>query len=280
MELVLSSQSLVPGFAVDRDSTVPLWLQLMRAIEQAIASGHWAPGDRLPTERDFCSSFSISRTSVRAALEKLEEAGLISRRQGAGAFVEAVPAPWSWTMPGAASVFDPFERAGASPLASKVLRAGIEPLPPFVSAAFGSPNGVGTVIERVRSVKSLPALHVVNYLPRAFAGVIPDLRDPHASLYAALARVADVHIARMHRTVEAALADRQMARLLAIEEGHPVVVVELVAYDATGAPVDISKATVRTDRLRITVDSGHDDDVSNGATLTMTSRVHSEGDTT
>lgn len=275
----MSTQSLIPGLDVDRSSTVPLWLQLMRALEQAIVDGHWGPGTRLPTERDICASTGISRTSVRSAMEKLEQAGLISRRQGAGAFVESVPTPWSWTMPGAASIFDPFERSGASPLASRVLRAGVEPLPPFVSAAFGSPNGIGTVIERVRSVKTMPALHVVNYLPKAFSGIIPDLRDPHTSLYATLARVADVHIARMHRTVEAALADRQIARILEIEEGHPVVVVELVAYDASGAPVDISKATVRTDRLRITVDSGHNEGPrAHGATFTMTPHAPSEGD--
>lgn len=274
----MSSDSLVPGLAADRDSTVPLWLQFMRAMEQAIVSGHWCPGDRLPTERDLCKATGISRTSVRMALEKLEQAGLISRRQGAGAFVEATPAPWSWTMLNAASIFDPFASAGASPLSSRVLRAGVEPLPPLVSAALGASSGIGTVIERVRSVKTLPALHVINFLPKKYAGVIPDLSDPHASLYAALARVADVHIARMHRTVEAALADRPMARLLEIEEGHPVVVVELVAYDEAGVAVDVSKATVRTDRLRITVDSGHSDvQGSRSTTFTMTAQAVSEG---
>jgi len=244
---------------LDGTSSAPLWMQLFRAIEQSIVEGVFAPGDRLPTERELSASLGLSRTSVRTALERLERSGLVSRRQGSGAYVEQLPTPWAWTMPAAASIFDPDDRQGASPLTSLVVRAGIEPLPPMVAAAFGGRASVGTVIERVRSVGRLPALHVLNYLPQHLHGVVPELRDPHASLYGTLRSVAGVRIARVHRTIEGALADKHVSRLLELEEGHPVVVVELVAYDTAEQVVDVSRATVRTDRLRITVDSGHID---------------------
>jgi GntR family transcriptional regulator len=88
--------------------------------------------------------------------------------------------------------------------------------------------------------------------------VLPELRDPRASLYAAITNVAGVRIARMHRTIEAVAADRVLAALLDVEPGHPIVVVEAVAYDQTGEPFDFSRASVRTDRLRVSVDTGFD----------------------
>ncbi|QEW02140.1 GntR family transcriptional regulator [Microbacterium lushaniae] len=245
---------------LDRGSTAPIWFQIMRAIETEIADGAWSPGDRLPSESELCGHFSASRTSVRDALARLESAGIISRQQGKGAFVERVQGPSAWTLPSAPSLLGEYSEQGRSALSSQILRAGIEPLPSWAAAVVGrdSPDGQGFVLERVRAVGARTAVHVINYLPTRFAGVIPDLRDPRASLYATITRVADVRIARMHRTIEAVAADRILAGLLDIEPGHPIVVVEAVAYDQSGEPIDFSRASVRTDRLRVSVDTGFD----------------------
>lgn len=232
----------------------------MRAIEANIADGTWAPGDRLPSENELCAHFAASRTSVRDALAKLESAHLISRRQGKGAFVEHHQGPSAWTLPSAPSLLGEFSQDGRSALSSRILRAGIEPLPSWAAAVVGrdAPDGHGFVLERVRAVGARTAVHVINYMPARFAGVLPDLRDPRASLYAAITRVAGVRITRMHRTIEAATADRSLATTLEVEPGHPIVVVEAVAYGQSGEPIDFSRASVRTDRLRVSVDTGFD----------------------
>lgn len=245
---------------LDRTSTAPIWFQIMRAIEAEIAQGTWGPGDRLPSENELRDHFSASRTSIRDALSRLESAGIISRQQGKGAFVERAQGPSAWTLPSAPSLLGEYSEDGRSALSSEILRAGIEPLPSWAAAVVGrdSPDGTGFVLERVRAVGSRTAVHVINYLPSRFAGVLPDLRDPRASLYAAIRNVAGVRIARMHRTIEAVAADRALAGLLEVEPGHPIVVVEAVAYDQSGQPIDFSRASVRTDRLRVSVDTGFD----------------------
>lgn len=243
---------------LDRDSTAPIWFQIMRSVEARIADGTWAPGDRLPSESELCAHFSASRTSVRDALARLESAGIISRQQGKGAFVERTQGPSAWTLPSAPSLLGEYSEDGRSALSSEILRAGLEPLPSWAAAVVGrdAPDGQGFVLERVRAVGARTAVHVINYMPSRLAGVLPDLRDPRASLYAAINRVAGVRIARMHRTIEAAAADRTIASLLEVEPGHPIVVVEAVAYDQSGEPIDFSRASVRTDRLRVSVDTG------------------------
>ncbi|HLQ60909.1 MAG TPA: FadR/GntR family transcriptional regulator, partial [Candidatus Acidoferrales bacterium] len=51
-------------------------------IRQAILSGRYQPGDRLPTERDMARQFGVSRVTVRDALRALEAAGLVQVRVG------------------------------------------------------------------------------------------------------------------------------------------------------------------------------------------------------
>lgn len=249
---------------LDRTSSAPIWFQIMRAIEVRIADGTWSAGEQLPSENDLRAHFEASRTSVRDALERLETAGLISRKQGKGAFVEPRQHPSAWTLPSAPSLMGEYIEGGQSALSSRILRAGIELLPPAAAALVGRhvQNGerkrYGFVVERIRAIESRTAVHVVNYLPSKFAGVLPNLREPRASLYSSITAVTGIRIARMHRTIEAAVADRTLAALLEVEPGHPIVVVEAVAYDTDGEPIDYSRASVRTDRLRVSVDTGFD----------------------
>jgi DNA-binding FadR family transcriptional regulator len=56
-------------------------------LRQAILDGAYARGDRLPAERELARLLAASRTTVRAALERLAEGGLVSRRVGSGTFV-------------------------------------------------------------------------------------------------------------------------------------------------------------------------------------------------
>ena len=61
-------------------------------IRQAILSGDFKVGDRLPTEAELARGFGVSRGTVREALRALATAGLIASSPGAsgGSFVEAV----------------------------------------------------------------------------------------------------------------------------------------------------------------------------------------------
>ena len=69
------------------DAPAPLYLQLQRALREAIQHKVLTPDDALPAEREMAEDFSVSRITVRKALEGLVSEGLLTRRQGAGTFV-------------------------------------------------------------------------------------------------------------------------------------------------------------------------------------------------
>jgi DNA-binding FadR family transcriptional regulator len=61
--------------------------EVRRQIERAILSKQFAPGERLPSERELIETFGVSRVSVREAIRSLEALGLVRVYQGRGAFV-------------------------------------------------------------------------------------------------------------------------------------------------------------------------------------------------
>ncbi len=70
-------------------ASAPLYLQIKNSLQQKIEEGHYNDGDKLPSERELCEIYSVSRIPVRKALEMLESEGLIRSFQGKGSFVKA-----------------------------------------------------------------------------------------------------------------------------------------------------------------------------------------------
>jgi DNA-binding transcriptional regulator YhcF (GntR family) len=72
---------------IDKKSSIPYHYQLTKIIQNLISQEKWVKGDKLPSEREFCETFHISRITVRKALDSLETEGLIHTMKGVGTFV-------------------------------------------------------------------------------------------------------------------------------------------------------------------------------------------------
>ncbi|QEU01779.1 FadR family transcriptional regulator (plasmid) [Pseudomonas oryzihabitans] len=68
-------------------SSQPLPMEIVHWLTTEIDSGRLATGDQLPSERQLCEQFSVSRAVVREALSQLKFEDLITTQQGKGAFV-------------------------------------------------------------------------------------------------------------------------------------------------------------------------------------------------
>jgi len=72
---------------IDKNSPVPYYYQLEQLLREKIENADWKPGDVLPSEAELCSTFGISRTVVRQALNKLCQDGVVYKEKGRGTFV-------------------------------------------------------------------------------------------------------------------------------------------------------------------------------------------------
>ena len=72
-----------------KDSAKPLYLQVKESLEEDIHSQKYPVGSKLPSEKDLCEMYNVSRITVRQALEQLENKGMIYSIHGKGTFVKA-----------------------------------------------------------------------------------------------------------------------------------------------------------------------------------------------
>lgn len=73
--------------SLNRNSNVPLYLQLKNLIISKIKSGELKPGSVMQTENDICKTYKISRYPVRQAMGELVAEGYLTRKRGKGTFV-------------------------------------------------------------------------------------------------------------------------------------------------------------------------------------------------
>ena len=243
----------LPQAAIDRSSPVPFYFQLAELLEAEIASGRWQAGMRLPSEPDLCERYGLSRSTIRQALGRLEQRGLIDRRKGEGTFVQRGE-PGLWLLQSSEGFFqDEVDRAGRT-VTSRILLAERGPLPGWACEALELPRGSqGAALERVRSVDGAVALYVVNHLPERLADAALAIENPNESLYRRLGERTGVVPHGGRRLLEAVAAEEWLAELLELPTGAPVAFIESVAWDAELRPFDCYRAWLRTDRTRIDV---------------------------
>ncbi|EQB38046.1 MULTISPECIES: GntR family transcriptional regulator [Virgibacillus] len=74
---------------MDKLSKVPLYLQLMENLIKQIDEQTYQEHEKLPSERELCAMYNLSRITVRQALQELEREGYIYKLHGKGTFVSA-----------------------------------------------------------------------------------------------------------------------------------------------------------------------------------------------
>ncbi len=74
-------------FQLDEKASIPIWLQLKNRFIYLITSGHYLPGDQLPTVRSMAADIEINYNTVSKVYRSLEEDGYIVSHHRQGVFV-------------------------------------------------------------------------------------------------------------------------------------------------------------------------------------------------
>ena len=80
-------------FSIDPGLALPIYLQIVRQVEDAIDRGAVVAGDRLPSVRDLAVEAAVNPNTVARSYRLLEEKGLVETRRGAGTFVRPRSSP-------------------------------------------------------------------------------------------------------------------------------------------------------------------------------------------
>lgn len=227
---------------------VPLYYRIREDLRELINSGQVKPGDRLSSERELCKQYGVSSITVKRAVLDLVRDGLLYRVPGKGTFVSQ--AKMERDLSRLTSFTEEMLHHGLKPN-SRVLEARVLPASGSVAKNLDlSPGEKVIALERVRFANSEPLMLEKTFLPHR---LFPDLLSEDLttqSLYHFITAKYGVSLARARETLEPVIINDKEAHNLAVETGSPGLLLELIAYDEAGQPVEFTKAIVRGDRCK------------------------------
>lgn len=234
---------------IDLSSPLPKYYQLKEIIRGMIEAGELREGQLVPSERELCERYGISRMTARQAIIELVNEGALYREQGRGTFV----AGKKFQQEGARlNSFTRDMKDRGMTASSEVLGIEVGEAGPVVARMLGIAPGARIIrIERVRDANGEPmALETSHLLYETAEGVLGvDLAE--RSLYEEL-RKRGVRIAGAEQSYEAVLVNDYEAEHLGVPAGSPALLVERVTFDAEDKPFEYVKSTYRADRYRVT----------------------------
>lgn len=228
--------------SLDRSSPVPLYHQVATAYETAIRDGSLPPGTRLDNEIELARRFNLSRPTMRQALDRLVQAGLVVRRRGIGTQVVEPPVRRPLQL---SSLHDDLVDQGSKPT-TQLLEfsqvAADKERAELLSVAEGTSL---QHLRRVRVVDGTPLAIMENWIPADVVDLSAE-RLKTDGLYSIM-RAAGVDFRLAHQRMGATVATSEQAALLDVDKGSPLVLMERVARDSNGTAVDGGHHLYRAD---------------------------------
>lgn len=227
------------------DGPIPKHEQLRALLEQRCTT-ELEPGSALPSERQLCEEYGVSRITVREALRQLVDEGTLVRIRGKGTFVAEHPARSQLHL---ASFHEDMRRLGRVP-STVVLETELRVPPPLTIAALQIRAADKAFhVKRLRLADGAPISVDDAWYPQAVA---PDLdrHDLTSSIYDLLRAEYGFPIDRGEQSIGAVPADADLARLLGVPSGAPLLAFDRVSFSGERR-VEHSRSWYRSDRYQI-----------------------------
>lgn len=228
---------------LSRDSHVAMYRQLAARLREAIAQGQYEPGGKIPAEQQLMHRFAVSRITVRQAVDALVKEGLVIRQQGKGSFV-TIPVVHH-DLHALHGIFDELVAQGHAPRTSLLE---FEHLVPAAALAQRFASGTRKLLryQRLYELRGRPFAVTTVHLDPGSAHLTRQQVQRNAT-YSILEDILGERIGKADITIRYERASAELARLLQLPRGAPLMVFERVSYDDKGMPREHSLYRARAE---------------------------------
>lgn len=231
---------------IERESSVPLYVQIADRLARDIAEGRYKAFERLPTEHELMERYRVSRITVRQAIAQLIRQGLAVSKQGKGTFVAGPVVQHE--LEELKGFYDTLVGQGHTPQ-TRLLEFGPAQTPANIELLLGAAGQKAVYLKRVYSLQGRPFALARAWLPPAAQRVSWDeaARNP---LYAILQNLLGFKVVRAEVSIVARQADPEESELLALQPASPVLVMERASYSNAGEVLEVSRFSIRPENYR------------------------------
>jgi len=235
------------------DERLPLYQRLRDQLAEQIANNRWRPGEAIPTEAALSSEYCLSTGTVRKAIDMLVADNILERQQGRGTYIRRPQFQSSLFR------FFRFQTAAGERQVPESRILSIEPMtaPSAVSQALGLiPDAPVIRLVRLRLLDAQPVLAEEIWLPRVLFQALldTDLQLHGPLLYPIYETLCGQVVAYAEETLTAESVSDVHARLLHIPQNSPVVVIERLARNYAGQPLEWRRSRGHASHFRYSVE--------------------------
>ena len=220
---------------IDKSSPVPLYFQISEAMSDGIKKKHLPTNTRIPPEDQLAQIFGVSKMTMRQALGKLVDDGILFRKKGSGTFISEKKIEREATQ--LVGFYEDIKRKGLTP-SSRVIEKKLIRAETKLKEKLKLKAGDRVIkIVRVRLANEIPLAVNYAYIPEKYC---PDLLEEDlsdGSLSELVEEKYHLSVAYAVQSLQAAKATRHEASLLQISVGDPVLAMERTMYNADQWPV-------------------------------------------
>jgi GntR family transcriptional regulator len=233
-----------------RAGGIPVYVRIRETLRDEITNGLLKRGERLPPEHELATKFSVSRMTIRESLEDLVDEGLLYRRHGVGTFVAFPHLQRDHTR--LTSFFDKPENEGFEFKVELLALEVVVGSPKILNALDLTPDSCVIRIKTLRYANGVPiTVHDANVPHSLFAQIITE--NLEAQHLWSLFEKCGYKVRRAIQKLEARGATKDIASLMKIREGSPILFKERTVYAADGTPVEFTYCYNRGDAYSLTV---------------------------
>jgi GntR family transcriptional regulator len=222
------------------------------ALSDSIRRGVYSAARRLPGERALATDLGVSRATLREALSRLEAENTLTRSAQRGWFV---PRPLVGEPPSTLQSFTEMARARGLQATAEILDRNVRSATMEEAELLHiAPGAEVLAIRRLRGMDGTPVCVDTNVIGMQSAEALRDEDLTDQSLYDLLERLCGMRIQRSAYSVQAEAATPELAHILKVAAGSPVLVGREIAYLASGRPALLGVNTYRGDAYRFQAD--------------------------
>ena len=232
---------------IDPSVPLPKYLQLRAILVAMIERDALPVGALIPSERELCQRFHVSRSTVRQAVDQLVIEERLRRIPGKG-MVVAHPKPR--TPKELQSFGEDMHALGMSPSCVDLGTQTIEADAHLADLLGTTPGAPVNVLYRLRLADGRPMAVERSYIPASIAPDLFERRRPGGSLFKTLEREFGIAKDAGDQTIEAGPATSDEAEPLGIGQGSTVFHLRRRTF-SRGVCAEVTFSTYRADRYRI-----------------------------
>ncbi len=226
----------------------PAYRKIMDDILNDILIGTYGSGDMIPSQAQLSERYSVSRITVRDAVNELTHRGFLYAKQGKGTYVESME-KFRYPSSRTKSFSHGIVHSGQK-LRTEVLDLKYSVSDKSLSRKFDMPEGLELLyLRRLRIVENISVVVTTSYLDRAYFHMVDFEKEDFAcnSLYATLEQQAGLVIDYADEEIRAVGCPQHVAAHLGLETGEPVLYIKRVTADKSGIRFEWGEQFERTD---------------------------------